>query len=64
MGKTIKKDGEIFYQQDDGEITARLTGFEEIDELSHEGSEKYKKVFYILVAAGGFYLGLIFWGIV
>jgi hypothetical protein len=63
MGKLVKRGDELFFQQDDGEITAVLTGFEEKNELVHEGSGGYRKVFYILVAAGALYLALVFFGI-
>mgnify|MGYP001817897025 FL=1 len=50
----------MVYRQADGEITAWLTDFEEKMELTHEGSPIFKKIFYLLVAAGIFYLSLIF----
>ena len=60
MGKFIKHDGELVYQQDDGEITARFDGFEEKMELPHEGSAGYKKIFHILVIIGFIYLIVVF----
>ena len=60
MGKFIKHDGELVYQQDDGEITARFDGFEEKMELPHEGSAGYKKIFHILVILGFIYLLAVF----
>jgi hypothetical protein len=60
MGKFVKYDDELVYQQDDGEITARLIGFEEKMELPHEGSAGYKKVFYLLVFISVIYLLAVF----
>jgi hypothetical protein len=60
MGRYVKQDDEIVYQQDDGEITAWFSGFEEKMTLPHEGSSGYKKIFYLLVMAGIIYLILIF----
>ena len=61
MGTFVKyDDDELVYQQDDGEVTARLTGFEEKMELPHEGSVGYKKIFYSLVIIGFVYLILVF----
>ena len=51
---------ERVHQQDDGEITAWLTDFEEKMELAHKGSPFYRKIFFILVLLGFLYLGLIF----
>jgi hypothetical protein len=60
MGKLVQMEDEIVYQQDDGEITAWLTGFKEKMVLEHKGSERYKRVFYISVAVGLFYLIVLF----
>ena len=60
MGRFVKYDDELVYQQDDGEITARLAGFEEKMELPHEGSAGYKKIFHLLVAIGFIYLIVVF----
>lgn len=60
MGQIIKKDNEIVYRQDDGEITAWLTDFEEKTELSHEGSPLFGKIFYVCVIAGVLYLTYVF----
>ena len=60
MGKFIIKDRGLVYQQDDGEITAWLNGFEEIMELPHEGTPRYKKIFYFLVIIGIIYLMAVF----
>ena len=58
---TIEKQGEEFiFCQDDGEITARFDNIQEKMVLAHEGSSKYKKVFYLLVLAGVLYLTYIF----
>ena len=51
---------ERVYEQDDGEITAWLTDFEEKMELAHKGSPFYRKIFFLLVLLGFLYLGLIF----
>ena len=57
----IEKDGEeIIYRQDDGEITAWLTGFEEKMELGHPADPFYKKVFFLMVLIGLLHLGAIF----
>jgi len=50
---------ELVHKQDDGEITAWLTGFEEKMELAHQGSPFYRKVFFLLVLIGFLYLGVI-----
>ena len=60
MGEITIEGDEVVYRQADGEITAWLTDFEEKMELTHEGSPIFKKIFYLLVAAGIFYLSLIF----
>jgi len=60
MGDIVVKENETVYRQKDGEITAWLTDFEEKMELAHQGSSKFKRVFYLLVAAGILYLLLIF----
>ena len=60
MGKFVKYDNELVYQQDDGEITARLTGFEEKMELPHKGSAGYKKIFYFLCIISVIYLMAVF----
>jgi len=60
MGRIEKEGEEVVYKQDDGEITAWLTNFEEKMELAHEGMQKYKKIFYIAVLIGFLYLAIIF----
>ncbi len=60
MGKVVKKNHEIVFQQDNGEITAWLTDFKEKTELSHAGTSFYKKIFYACVVTGVLYLGYIF----
>lgn len=60
MGKFIKRDHELVYQQDDGEITAWFTDFEEKMELPHEGTPAYKKIFSLLVVTGVIYLIAVF----
>lgn len=56
-----QQDGqELVYKQDNGEITAWLTNFEEKMELAHKGSPFYRKVFFLLVVSGILYLGIIF----
>ena len=60
MAGNQREGQELVYKQDDGEITAWLTGFEEKMELVHEGSPFYRKVFFLLVLIGFLYLGVIF----
>jgi len=60
MAGTKRLGQELVHEQDDGEITAWLTGFEEKMELSHQGSPFYRKVFFLLVLIGFLYLGTIF----
>ena len=60
MGKIEKQGEEFIFRQDDGEITARFDNIQEKMVLAHEGSSKYKKVFYLLVLAGVLYLTYIF----
>lgn len=60
MGRYRQHDNEFVYQQDDGEITAWLTDFEEKLELPHEGTPAYKKVFFLLVIIGLIYLLAVF----
>ena len=63
MGEFVTKDGQLVYQQDDGEITAWLNDFEEKMELPHEGSSRYKKIFYFLVIIGIIYLIAVFFSL-
>ena len=60
MGEIIVEGDETVYRQANGEITACLTEFEEKMELVHEGSQKFKRIFYMLVAVGIFYLSWVF----
>jgi len=60
MGEIVMEGDETVYRQTDGEITAWLTDFEEKMELSHESSPKFRRIFYLLVAMGVFYLLLVF----
>jgi hypothetical protein len=60
MGRLAKHDDEFVYQQDDGEITAWFTNFEEKLELPHEGTPAYKKIFFLLVGIGLIYLLAVF----
>ncbi len=60
MAGNQREGHELVYKQDDGEITAWLTGFEEKTELAHKGSPFYQKVFFLLVFIGVFYLAAIF----
>ena len=52
---------EVVYKQDNGEISAWLTNFEEKMELGHEGTQKYKNIFYAAVLISFIYLALLFW---
>jgi hypothetical protein len=57
----VEKDGEeIVYRQDDGEITAWLTDFEEKMALSHASDPFYKRVFFLAVLIGLLHLGITF----
>ena len=60
MGKYVTIDDERVYQQEDGEITAWLTGFEEKAVLRHEGSQAARHIFYLCVAASVIYLVVVF----
>ena len=60
MAGNQRQGQERVYKQDDGEITAWLTDFEEKMELAHQGSPFYRKVFFLLVLLGFLYLGVIF----
>jgi hypothetical protein len=60
MGRLAKHDDEFVYQQDDGEITAWFTDFEEKLALPHEGTPAYKKIFFLLVGIGLVYLLAVF----
>ena len=60
MAGNQRQGQERVYRQDDGEITAWLTDFEEKMELAHQGSPFYRKIFFLLVLLGFLYLGLIF----
>ena len=42
MAGNQRQGQELVYKQDDGEITAWLTGFEEKMELAHKGSPFYR----------------------
>ena len=59
MGKFVKHNHELVYQQDDGEITAWFTDYEEKFALPHEGTPAYKKIFFLLVIIGLIYLTTI-----
>jgi hypothetical protein len=56
MGRIEKEGEEVVYKQDNGEITAWLTNFEEKMELAHEGTPRYKKIFWITVLMAALYL--------
>jgi len=60
MGEIIVEGDETVYRQADGEITAWLTDFQEMMELAHESSPKFKRIFYLLVAIGIIYLSVVF----
>ncbi len=60
MAGNQREGQEPVYKQDNGEITAWLTGFEEKMELAHKGSPFYRKIFFLLVLIGILYLGVIF----
>ncbi|MDY6843583.1 MAG: hypothetical protein SVW57_05775 [Thermodesulfobacteriota bacterium] len=60
MGEIVKEGEEVVYKQNNGEITAWLTNFEEKMELSHEGEPLYKKLLYAMILIGVLYLAIIF----
>ena len=60
MGEYVTEGEDLFYRQEDGQITARLTAFEEKMELAHRRDPKYQRIFYLLVAVGLIYLGGVF----
>ena len=60
MGIIENSEEGFVYRQDDGEITARFESIEEKMVLSHEGSTLYRRVFNLLMLAGGLYLAAIF----
>jgi len=60
MGTVEKTENGFIYRQDDGEITARFDSIEEKPVLSHTGSPIYRRVFNLLILAGGIYLTFIF----
>lgn len=60
MGRVIKKNSEVYFQQEDGEITARLTDFTEKMELTHKESNLHKRILHIFVALGALYLTVVF----
>ena len=59
MGKIEKQGKETVYKQDDGNITAWLTDFDEKMEIGHEGTPAYRIVFYIISLISVLYLGMI-----
>ena len=61
MEVTESEAKEVVYKQDNGETTAWLTNFEEKMELGHEGTQKYKNIFYAVVLISFIYLGMLFW---
>jgi len=60
MANIEKSEAVFIYRQDDGEITARFESIEEKMVLSHEGSTLYRRIFNLLIVAGGLYLAYIF----
>lgn len=60
MGTYERKGNDLFYRQQNGEVTARLIDYEQKTELAHEGSRRYEQIFYLLAAVGIFYLVFIF----
>jgi hypothetical protein len=59
MGQYAQEGEDLVYKQDDGEITAVLTGFEEITELGHKSDKTMVHVFHICILGGLIYLALI-----
>lgn len=60
MGRFEKTDNQWVYKQNDGEITARFIDYKDRKVLFHKGDPLYRKAFYILVALGVIYLGVVF----
>ncbi len=60
MENKIKRDDMIEFRQKDGKLTAWLPDIEKKMELSHQGSQKYKRIFYLLFCLGITYLALVF----
>ena len=60
MGKIDKVGNDTVYRQDDGQITANLTNFEEKQVLGHGGSRKMKTITLLLVGIGVLYLAAVF----
>ena len=59
MGRIERERDKVVYKQDDGEITADLTGFVEKLELAHEGSRRVRLILMFLFLFGLIYLGMI-----
>jgi hypothetical protein len=59
MGRIEQEGNDIVYRQDDGEVTAYLTGYEDKSELAHEGRQEVKIIFWALVAIGIIYLAVV-----
>ena len=60
MGNIVRKGEETTYRQENGDVTAWLTDFEEKTALVHEGTPAYKHIFHLLVTVGAIYLIVIF----
>jgi len=59
MGKIDREGKDIVYRQDDGEITAYLTAYEEREAVTHEGKHGVRIVLYGFVAFAMIYLAMI-----
>jgi hypothetical protein len=59
MGQYVKEGNDLVYKQDNGEITAVLTDFEEKMELGHEGSSKVRQVFHLFLLLSIIYIAWI-----
>lgn len=60
MEKKIKRGEYLQYRQESGDTTAWLPKVPAKMQLEHTGDPGYRKIFYILVAAGTAYLALVF----
>jgi hypothetical protein len=60
MGRIEQEGADVVFRQDDGEITAYLTDYEERQELTHEGRRDVKILFCSLLAFAIVYLAVIF----
>ncbi len=60
MRNKIERKDMIEFKQEDGKLTAWLPNIEKKMELSHQGSQQYKRIFYLLFCLGITYLAFVF----